>query len=224
MNNKTVLLIGATGLVGGECLKLLLQEYLYNKITVLTRSPLMPFVQDERVDHHLIDFDHLSSYRHLMKVDHVISALGTTIKKAKTKENFYRVDFTYTYGIARLAAEEGAGHHFLVSALGADPESSIFYNRVKGEVERAVQHLPYRSINIFRPSLILGTRRERRATEELSKILAGIFSFAIPARYKPVPAPDIARAIMHIAGGNPAGVRIIESDEITMIAKKAGQR
>ena len=219
MKNKTVLLIGATGLVGGECLKSLIQRDLYKKVTVLTRSPLTPMMQEKRIDNHLIDFDNLSNYRHLMKADHVISALGATIKKAKTKENFYKVDFTYTYEIAKLAAEQGAEHYFLVSALGADPDSAIFYNRVKGEVERAVQNLPYLSINIFRPSLIVGARREKRLTEEVSKLFAGIFSFIIPARYKPVRAADIAGAIMKIAVSNPSGVRIVESDEIVKIAK-----
>jgi uncharacterized protein YbjT (DUF2867 family) len=103
--------------------------------------------------------------------------------------------------------------------MGADPGSSIFYNRVKGELEQAVQKLPYRSVSIFRPSLILGQRHERRLTEQVSKIISGIFSFAIPERYKPVQAVNIARAILKIAGQNLAGIRIIESNEITRIAK-----
>jgi uncharacterized protein YbjT (DUF2867 family) len=224
MNKKTVLLLGATGLVGGECLTLFLEKDQYKKIVILTRSPLRSVIHDERIDQHIIDFESLNEYRHLMKADHVVSSLGTTIKKAGSKQNFLKVDFKYTYEIAKLAAQEGAEHFFLVSALGADPESSIFYNRVKGEVERAVQNLPYRSINIFRPSLILGDRPERRLTEEISKILAGILSFAIPARYKPVQASNIAKAIMQIAATNPAGVRIIESEEITVISKEAGSR
>jgi uncharacterized protein YbjT (DUF2867 family) len=154
-----------------------------------------------------------------MKADHVICALGTTIKKARTKENFYRVDFTYSYETARMASEQGAEHYLLVSAMGADSGSSIFYNRVKGELEQAVQKLPYRSVSIFRPSLILGQRHERRITEQASKVIAEIFSFAIPDRYKPVQATDIARTILEISGQDRAGIRIIESDEITRIAK-----
>jgi uncharacterized protein YbjT (DUF2867 family) len=217
MNNKSVLLLGASGLVGGECLKLPIHGVPYKKIIVLTRSPLTTDIQDSRVHHHIIDFDRLGGYRHLMKADHVICALGTTIKKARTKENFHRVDFTYSYEIARMASEQGAEHYLLVSSMGADSGSSIFYNRVKGDLEQAVQKLPYRSVSIFRPSLILGQRYERRLTEQVSKIIAGIFSFAIPERYKPVQAVDIARAILKIAGQDLAGIRIIESDEITRL-------
>jgi uncharacterized protein YbjT (DUF2867 family) len=219
MNKKSILLLGASGLVGGECLKLLIHDGQYEKITVLTRSPLTTDIQDSRVDHHIIDFDRLGEYRHFMKADHVICALGTTIKKAGTKENFYRVDFTYSHEIAKMASEQGAEHYLLVSAMGADSGSSIFYNRVKGELEQAVQKLSYRSVSIFRPSLILGQRHERRITEQVSKTIAELFSFAIPERYKPVQAVDIARTILKIAGQDLAGIRIIESDEITKIAK-----
>ena len=219
MNKKSILLLGASGLVGGECLKLLIHEGPYEKIIVLTRSPLTTDIQDSRIDHHIIDFDRLGEYRHLMKADHVICALGTTIKKARTKENFHKVDFTYSYEIARMASEQGAEHNLLVSSMGADPGSSIFYNRVKGELEQAVQKLPYRSVSIFRPSLILGQRHERRLSEQASKKIAEIFSFAIPEKYKPVQAVDIARAILKIAGQDLAGIRMIESDEITRIAK-----
>jgi len=118
-----------------------------------------------------------------------------------------------------MASEQGSEHYLLVSAMGADPGSSIFYNRVKGELEQAVQKLPYRSVSIFRPSLILGQRHERRLTEQVSKIISGIFSFAIPERYKPVQAVDIARAILKIAGQDLVGIRMIESNEITRIAK-----
>jgi uncharacterized protein YbjT (DUF2867 family) len=219
MFDTTILLLGASGLVGGECLKLLIYGGPYKKITVLTRSPLTTDIQDSRVHHHIIDFDRLGEYRHLMQADHVICALGTTIKKAGTKENFHRVDFTYSYEIARMASEQGAEHYLLVSSMGADSGSSIFYNRIKGELEQAVQKLSYRSVSIFRPSLILGQRHERRLAEKVSKIIAEIFSFAIPERYKPVQAVDIARAILKIAGQDLAGIRIIESDEITRIAK-----
>jgi uncharacterized protein YbjT (DUF2867 family) len=219
MNKKSILLLGASGLVGGECLKLLTHDGPYEKIIVLMRSPLTTDIQDSRVEHHSIDFDRLGEYRHFMKADHVICALGTTIKKAGTKENFYRVDFTYSYEIAKMASEQGSKHCLLVSSMGADPGSSIFYNRVKGELEQVVQKLPYRSVSIFRPSLILGQRHERRLTEQASKIIAEIFSFAIPERYKPLQAMDIARAILKIAGQDLAGIRIIESDEITRIAK-----
>jgi uncharacterized protein YbjT (DUF2867 family) len=220
-NRKSVLLLGATGLVGGECLKLLLREGTYEHITILTRSPLATPVQDARLSHHIVDFNRLDEYRHLMRADHVICALGTTIKQAKTKDNFYRVDFTYAYEIARASSEQGAEHYLLVSSIGADPGSLVYYSQVKGKLEEAVRNIPWRSVSIFRPSLIVGERRVVRFKEEASRRLAGLFAFVIPQKYRPVHASDIATAILRVAIENRAGVRVIESDEITRIARGA---
>jgi len=218
MGDKTVLLLGATGLVGGECLKLLLSVKDYGRIVVPTRSPLPEILSDPRVEQHRIDFERLQAAGPLFAVDHVISALGTTIGKAGSRERFRRVDFTYAYETARAAAEKGAAHLLLVTALGADASSRIFYNRVKGELEEAVQRLPFPSLSIFRPSLILGERRERRAGEAFGKALSALFDFAIPERYKPVAATEIAGAILAAARAARPGTRIYESAEIRRIA------
>lgn len=221
MNQKTVLLLGATGLVGGECLKRLIRDDPYRRIVVLTRSSLSEDFKKAKIDHHVINFDRIDEYKNLLKADHVLCALGSTIKKAGTKEQFYKVDFTYVYDIARAAAEHGAEHFLFVSSMGANPESMIFYNRVKGELEEAIRQLPFRSISIFRPSLILGDRRESRFNEEISKWAAGIFSFAMPKKYHPIEAVDIAEAMLQAARANRPGVWIHESDEIKQIAKAA---
>ena len=183
MSQKTALLLGATGLVGGECLKRLISDDHYRRIVVLTRSAISEDFRKAKIEHHVINFDRIDEHKNLLKADHVLCALGSTIKKAGTKDQFYKVDFTYVYDIAKETAEQGAEHFLLVSSTGANPESRIFYNRVKGELEKALQRLPFRSISIFRPSLILGDRKESRFYEEISKWTAGIFSFAIPEKH-----------------------------------------
>jgi len=221
MSQKTLLLLGATGLVGGECLKRLISDDHYRRIVVLTRSAISDDFRKAKIEHHVINFDRIDEHRSLLKADHVLCALGSTIKKAGTKDQFYKVDFTYVYEIAKATAEQGAEHFLLVSSIGANPESGIFYNRVKGTLEKAVQQLPFRSISIFRPSLILGDRKESRFNEEISKWAAGIFSFAIPKIYQPIKAVDIAEAMLNMARANRPGVQIHESDEIKYIATAA---
>jgi uncharacterized protein YbjT (DUF2867 family) len=221
MSQKTALLLGATGLVGGECLKRLISNDHYRRIVVLTRSAISDDLRKAKIEHHVINFDRIDEHRSLLKADHVLCALGSTIKKAGTKDQFYKVDFTYVYEIAKASAEQGAEHFLLVSSIGANPESGFFYNRVKGELEKVLRQLPFRSISIFRPSLILGDRKESRFNEEISKWAAGIFSFAIPEKYQPIDAADIASAMLHTARANRPGVQIHESDEIKNIATAA---
>ncbi len=221
MEDASVLLLGATGLVGGECLKLLVTRDDYRRIVVPVRSPLQDTPRDSRVEVHTIDFERIGDFASLFAVDHVISCLGTTIAKAGSRERFRRVDFDYAYETARRAAGEGASHLLLVTAMGADASSRIFYNRVKGDLEEAVRGLPFRSVSIFRPSIILGDRRESRAGESAGKVLAALFGFAIPSRYKPVAARDIARAMLAVARESPPGIRIVESDAIRRIARNA---
>lgn len=221
MSQKTALLLGATGLVGGECLKRLISNDHYRRIVVLTRSAISDDLRKAKIEHHVINFDRIDEHRSLLKADHVLCALGSTIKKAGTKDQFYKVDFTYVYEIAKASAEQGAEHFLLVSSIGANPESGFFYNRVKGELEKVLRQLPFRSISIFRPSLILGDRKESRFNEEISKWAAGIFSFAIPEKYQPIDAADIASAMLHTARANRPGVKIHDSDEIKNIATAA---
>lgn len=219
MSEKSVLLIGATGLVGQECLKLLLADDYFSRIVVLTRKPLDPKFQDGRLQNYIINFDKISTYKEYFQVTHVISALGTTIKKAGSRENFLKIDMHYTLDAAKTAFKCHTSHFLLVSALGADSSSRVFYNRVKGELEDRLRAIGFDSLSIFRPSLLLGKRKEFRLGEEVGKVISGIFSFAVPEKYKPVEASDLASAIVKTAKQESIGLKIIESDEIRLIAK-----
>lgn len=180
---------------------------------MLTRRPLPRELAQRSVEPHVVDFDNLAAHASLFRVDEIICALGTTIKQAGTEEAFRVVDYHYPLTAARLGHERGARHFLLVSSLGADPGSRVFYSRVKGELESAVRALPYRSVTIVRPSLLLGPRAEHRLGEQIAKRL----SFLVPAKYKPVDAHAVAAALVRAAKDAP-GRRVIESREIRALA------
>ncbi|MCU0383024.1 MAG: oxidoreductase, partial [Cyclobacteriaceae bacterium] len=149
-----------------------------------------------------------------LQADDVFCCLGTTIRKAKTKEAFKEVDYDYPLALARLTLEKGAKHFLLVSALGASARSSVFYNKVKGEIEQAIASLGFESFSILRPSLLLGERSEQRAGEDAAKLFYKIFGLLIPKKYKGIEARQVAKAMLLIANNGKSGKRIFESDEI----------
>lgn len=215
---KRVLLCGATGLVGRECLRLLLADPSFERVVVLTRRALASDMIDgpdpAKLDAHVIDFDRLSAFADLFRVDQVMCALGTTIKQAGTRERFRQVDFGYPSTMARMGVEQGAEHFLLVSSAGASARSRIFYSRVKGELEEAVFALPYRSITVIRPSLLVGERSTIRLGEEIATRL----SFLMPPKYKPVSARAVAAALTEMAKVDRPGRHIVESAEIPTLA------
>lgn len=218
-NSRTALLLGATGLVGGHCLDLLLHDEAYSRVTTLGRRKLA--LEHPKLVQHVLDFERPNQYESLVKAHDIFCCLGTTIKKAGSQEAFYKVDFTYPHEVAWIAHDNGAGQFLLVSALGADAKSRIFYNRVKGEVEEAVSRLGFAGVQIFRPSLLLGERAEFRLGERVAEKLARVFSFLFIGalkKYRPVEARHVAQAMVKIAKEQPAGVNIYESDRIRSIA------
>jgi uncharacterized protein YbjT (DUF2867 family) len=210
-SGRSIAVLGATGLVGNECLRLLLEHPAYDHVVVLTRRALQPFAAaNNKLRSHVVDFDRLGSYGTMFAVDQVLCALGTTIKKAGSQPAFRKVDFEYPCEAAQLAYANGARHFLLVSALGANARSGVFYNRVKGELEEAVLALPYRSHTIIRPSLLVGERAETR----LGEVIGAKLGFLVPRKYKPVRATDVARALVNAAIEDAPGTRIIESAQI----------
>ena len=206
---SSALVVGSTGLVGTECLRQLSRDPAHRPVIALTRRPLpgdVPATVTERV----ISFDRLEAHRAEVSGDHVFCALGTTIRKAGSRERFRQIDHDLPLSIARMALENGARHFSLVSATGATPASRVFYNRVKGELERDIQELGYPSLVILRPSVLAGERAERRPLESLGRLLLR----AVPGRYHPVHARAVAATMGHLAREEPSGVRVIESEEI----------
>jgi uncharacterized protein YbjT (DUF2867 family) len=206
----SVALLGGTGLVGGQVLDLLTRDPFFERIVVLARRKFAEATAP-RVEAHVVEFERLVDRPDLLGVDQVICALGTTIKAVGgSKARFRQVDLDIPLAAATIAARKGAHHFLLVSALGASADSRIFYSRVKGELEDALRTLPYRSLTIVRPSLLLGDRREFRMGEEVAKR----FGFLVPARYRPVQAKDVAAVLVRAARADIPGMHIIESGDI----------
>jgi len=212
---RTALVAGASGLVGGHLLRRLLAEPAYEHVAALGRRSLP--VTHPKLTQHVIDFDRLREAANFPRADDVFCCLGTTIKKAGSQDAFYEVDFLYVHELARTALAYGATQFLLVSSLGANPRSRIFYSRVKGEVEEAVSRLAYRAVHIFRPSLLLGERAERRLGESVGIALSRLASplFAGPLRkYRPIAADAVAAAMVRAALGGGAGIMLHEGDGI----------
>jgi uncharacterized protein YbjT (DUF2867 family) len=207
---RSVLLAGATGLVGRECLRLLVADAEVMRLVVVTRRPLPIEIGAAKLDAHVVDFEHLGDHRELFAVDQIICALGTTMRHAGSRARFRDVDFGLPLRIATLGASCGVRHFLLVSSLGADSGSRVFYNRVKGELEDALRGLGFRSLTIVRPSLLLGKRGERRVREQIGKRLARL----APRRFRPVEASAVAERLVQAARLDAPGVRVIESAEI----------
>lgn len=217
--SRTALLLGASGLIGGHCLELLLADSEYARVTILVRKTLSQ--AHPKLTQQVVDFDRLTEVAEAFRVQDVFCCLGTTIKTAGSQEAFRKVDFTYPVESARLAVQQGATQFLLVSSLGANAKSSVFYNRTKGEVERAVAASDLSSVQIFRPSLLLGQRAEVRSGELVAEKLSRALSFLLvgPLRkYRPIEARAVAAAMIAVAKDQRAGIHLYESNQIAEIA------
>ena len=210
MATRIALVAGATGLVGRECLRLLAKNAEVEEVRALVRRPLPADIRALGVRECRTDFDRMDEHPDWFQVDWVFCALGSTIRQAGSQDAFRRVDLDYPLAIAQAARTAGARHFLLVSAVGADANSSIFYSRIKGELEQAVSQLGYPSLTIARPSLLLGDRSPPRIGEELAKRLAWLF----PPRWKPVQASQVASALVRAAQADIPDVRILENVEL----------
>jgi uncharacterized protein YbjT (DUF2867 family) len=215
VQTRSALLVGASGLVGGHLLQLLLDDESYHRVTVLVRRPLL--IQHPKLQESVIHFDQIGQHRTEVQGDDVFCCLGTTILLAGSEETFRKIDFTYVVQIAALASGNGAEQFLLVSSLGADVQSRIFYSRVKGEVEQAVTKLPFKSIHIFRPSFILGDRKEPRPYEKIGIIISKFLSFVLVGnwrKYRAIHAQTVAKAMLLTAKQREPGVNIIDSQRM----------
>jgi uncharacterized protein YbjT (DUF2867 family) len=210
--NKTALIAGSTGLIGSQLLRMLLDSDRYSHVVALTRQDLP--LQHPKLTQLKIDFSKLGESLDAFAADDIYCCLGTTIAKAGTKENFYQVDFYYPLLLAKSGKQRGAKQYMLVSALGADKNSSIYYSRVKGEIEEAIANEHFDSLHIFRPSLLLGPRSEQRSGEDAAKIVYKVFGFLIPKKYKAIDSAKVARAMLHFASQEQKGTHIHESKDL----------
>lgn len=215
MASRTALLVGATGLVGGHCLDDLLADPGYRKITVLARRPVAR--TDERLQVRLVDFERLTQ---VPAVDDVYCCLGTTIRAAGSREVYYRVDHDYPVTVARLARAAGASRMALVSSIGASPTAANYYLRMKGDTERDVAEIGYDCLEVFRPSMLLGRRAQRRVREQAAMGVARASSPLLVGRlraYRPVEAARVAAAMLAALRHGEPGTHVRTFDDITRL-------
>jgi uncharacterized protein YbjT (DUF2867 family) len=211
--HRTALLAGATGLVGRALLSLLLASERYGRIHVFLRRTPADINASAKLAIHEIDFARLPAA--FPAVDDVFIALGTTIKVAGSEAAFRHVDFDFVVNIARAAKNAGATRLAVVSALGADPASRIFYSRVKGEMEIAVMQLAYDSVVVAQPSMLVGDRgrtgQPTRRGEVWAARLLGPLAWIIPKGVRPIPADVVASAMLAAIVDAKPGVHVLKS-------------
>ena len=212
---RTAAVLGATGLVGERITDLLASDARWSRVVTIGRRKS----KIESATLRQVEADILADgpWLDALAVDDVFCCLGTTIKKAGSEEAFRAVDLDAVVRAAAAARQRGARQFLVVSSLGADPSSRVFYNRVKGEMEAAVIALAFPACQIFRPSLLLGPRAERRFGERLAGRLSRPLKLVL-GKYRPIHRDAVAAAMVRIAAAPPAGVHIYESNRIAAIS------
>jgi uncharacterized protein YbjT (DUF2867 family) len=223
MQQRTALILGASGLTGGHCLDLLLKDDQYSQVIVLLRKKLD--ITHPKLEQHIVDFELLQYNEQscgLLQAQDIFCCLGTTIKTAGSQEAFRNVDYNYPLNAAKIAFKNGVENFLLVSSNGADAHSKIFYSRIKGELENALKKIGFKSLLIFRPSLLLGKRSEGRTGEFVGKIIGNVLKPTLVGplkKYRPIEAEVVARAMITAAKSGFKGVHVFESDEIQKIGE-----
>lgn len=221
-----VMLLGATGLTGGKVLQGLLGREEVTQVVALVRHKL-PTLHDKLAQHE-VDFDRLEDHAELFDVDVIICCLGTTIKKAGSQDQFRKVDLGYPMKAGELGRSRGVRAFILMSAIGASSSSTIFYNRVKGELEDALRDLDYPYLSIYHPSLLLGDRKEQRTAEALGiKAMPLVNHLLIGPldKYRGIEAQTVASAMVNEAchlAAEPAAEQVVQTREYDEIVQLAG--
>lgn len=200
---------------------ILVRSKVYDEVKVLVREGSS--FQRNDVSIIEIDYEHLMDFEGFLKADVVFCCLGTTIKKAGSKENFRKVDFQYPLDLAKETKKLGAQQFNIVTANGANSKSLFFYSRVKGDIEKELVDIEFKNLNIFRPSLLLGNRSEKRVSEDIGAALAKIINPTLLGKmrkYRAVQAKTVARSMLKCTEQKLQGVHIIESDQIQILGNE----
>ncbi|WP_295787774.1 NAD(P)H-binding protein [uncultured Veillonella sp.] len=210
------LILGASGATGRDVLNLLLQDDRYEEVVIFVRKSLG--ISHKKLVTHLVNFDRISEWGHLLTGDVLFSCLGTTRKAAGSKELQWKVDYAYQFQVAQMAKQQGVTHYILVSSVGADSGSSFFYLRMKGQLEEAIKQLNFTKTTIVQPPSLIRKAKEKRWSEGLSvKLLNKLSEFGIFTKFKPMPTEVVADAMVKASIIQAPGVVTWGADELWRI-------
>ncbi len=207
--NKIAIVIGATGLVGKALVLELCKDAYFKKIIVFHRRSIE--LDNPKIEEHIINFDSLETWSHLINGDVVFSCMGTTLNTAGSKQAQYLVDYTYQYTFAKAACTNGVKSLLLVSSAGANEKSKVFYLKMKGELEKALAKLSFKCIYFIRPNLLVGERKEIRIGEVVAeKILYVLNKIGLFRSQTPITATNVAKNLIFAYKEGRAGLKILE--------------
>ena len=219
-DNKTAVIFGASGLVGGHCLRLLLERKTYQQVRSFGRR-LLPLKHD-KLRQYVIDFEEMEMDAEQIKGNDVFICLGTTRAKAG-RAGFIKVDFDYSFQAAKYAVMNGANQLILVSSVGADAQSFLLYPKTKGQLEEAVKRLPFWATHILQPSILLGNRQENRVGERIASTISSAINRiadGVLGIYTPIEAETVAKAMVQLAQGIEGGVHVHTSAELIKMVEE----
>lgn len=215
---RTAILAGASGLIGEALLSELLIDPYFEKIKIVVRKEI--FLTHPKLQQIVVDFDKLSKYSEEIKGDVAFCTLGTTIKKAGSKEAFSKVDYTYVLNFAEIVKRSGTDRFIIVSSLGVTESGGNFYLTIKRDVENSLKKMKFRSLIIVRPSMLLGKRKEFRLGEIIGKVIMKMVSFLFIGKlkkYKAIHSSTVANAMLKLSKTELEGVSVFESDRLQEI-------
>ncbi|PIB39280.1 NAD(P)H-binding protein [Maribacter sp. 4G9] len=218
-HKKSAIILGATGLTGSALLQVLLEDDRYGTLKLFSRRPLN--ISADKIEEHLGDVLDLERFKPVFKADEVFCCIGTTKSKTPDRELYRKIDFGIPVEAARMCKANGIDTFIVISAMGADPNSTFFYNKIKGEMEEAVLDIDVPKTHILQPSLISGQRKEKRVGEWLAKKLFKVFEVLFIGalrKYRSVHPSEIAKCMLLLANREQESGRIT-SDEIKNLAK-----
>lgn len=212
----TANIIGATGLVGKQLVQQLLNDNRFEKVRIFVRRDTG--LKHPKLEQQIVDFAKGESWEKLLTGDVLFSALGTTLKQAGSKEKQYEIDFTFNLNFAKIAKENGIENYVLVSSVGANSKSDIFYARMKGELDEAVAKLAFKNLVILRPASLTGNRENRRIAEEMSVPVLNILTRFMFKNYRPISDETVAKAMINAALNKNQSKTIWEGAEVFNLA------
>ena len=213
----TANVIGATGLVGKKLVEQLLENEHFTKVRIFVRRETG--INHPKLEQYIVEFGKTETWENQLTGDVLFSALGTTLKQAGSKEKQYEIDFTFNLNFAQKAKEKGIENYVLVSSVGANAKSGIFYSRMKGELDEAVSKTGFENLAILRPSSLTGDRKERRIAEVISIPAATFITRFVFRKYRPIQDEIVAKAMINAVLKPTSGKTIWEADEVFDLAR-----